>query len=182
MRLGSCLLLVAMAMAMATGEATAQFRGGMPGGAMRGSRDGQMGRDQRPPGEQRPAVQEDPVGLAEYRLDLLRTDLKLAPEQEALWTVYADKVSALAADVSRERARLQATLQMKSLPRIDHSVDVARNRLTALEDIASAAKAFYARLTPAQQSIADERLATVLPTSPGPGFTGAAGGRPRPPQ
>lgn len=183
-RLGACLLIVAMA---ATTDAIAQFRGGMPGGGSRGSRDGQMNRDQRPGGEQRPAVQEDPVSLAEYRLELLRTDLKLAPDQEAPWKAYADKVSALAADISRERGRLRATLQMKALQRIDQSVDVARNRLTALEDIASAAKALYARLTPEQQSLADARLATALPTSPGPGSAGAPDSRdsrdrPRPPQ
>jgi hypothetical protein len=73
---------------------------------------------------------------------------------------------------------------MKSLARIDQTVDVARNRLTALEDIASAAKALYARLTPEQQSLADARLATTLPTTTVAGFGGApdAGGRPRPAQ
>ena len=48
------------------------------------------------------------------------------------------------------------------MQRLDHSVDVARNRLTALEDIAAAAKALYEQLTPDQQARADPRLATLV--------------------
>ena len=173
--------LLLVAMAAAATEAMAQFR---PGGGMRGSREGQMSRDQRPGGEQGPAMQEDAVSLTEYRLQLLREDLKLTSVQQPLWDAYADKVSALAADISRERGRLQATLQLKALQRIDQSVDVARNRLTALEEIASAAKALYGRLTPEQLSIADARLATTLPTNTVAALGGApdARVRPRPPQ
>ena len=129
-------------------------------------------------------MEEDAVSLTEYRLQLLREDFKLTSAQQPLWDAYADKVSALAADMSRERSRLQATLQLKSLQRIDQSVDVARNRLTALEEIASAAKALYGRLAPEQQSLADTRLATTLPTSTVTGLGGAPDtrARPRPPQ
>jgi hypothetical protein len=179
-------VLLMVVMAAAAASAMAQIRGGVPGGGSRGSRDGQggYGRDQRPGGEQGPAIQEDAVSLTEYRLQLLREDLRLTPEQQLPWKAYADKVIALAADLSRERGRLQTTLQMKALPRIDQSVDVARNRLTALEEIASAAKALYGQLAPEQQSLADTRLATTLPTNTVPGFGGApdARARPRPPQ
>ena len=184
----ACLAVAIMA-AFAT-EPMAQFRGGVPGGggfpgggSRGGARggEGDYGKGPRPGGEQRPAIQEDAVSLAEYRLELLRTDLKLTPDQAPLWKTYADKVSALAADMSRERGRMQATLQMKALQRIDQSVDVARNRLTALEDIASAAKALYSRLTPEQQSLADTRLATTLPTNPSVSVAGAVDRTPRAP-
>ena len=66
---------------------------------------------------------------------------------------------------------------MKALQRIDQSVDAARNRLTALEDISSAAKALYGRLTPEQQSLADTRLATTLPTGFGQSVSGVPGPR-----
>ena len=82
-------------------------------------------------GEQGPAIWEDAVNPTEYRLQLLREDLMLAGVQQPLWDAYADKVSALAADISRERGRLRATLQLKALQRIDQSVDVACNCLTA---------------------------------------------------
>jgi len=185
-------LFLAATMVSAATDVLAQYRGGipdgrgLPGGGSRGSRggSGDTSRDQRPPVEQRPGLQEDAVSLSEFRLEMLRADLKLAPEQEASWKAFADKVSALAADISRERGRLQAITQMKALQRIDQSVDVARNRLTALEDIASVAKALYGRLTTEQQSIADARLATTLPTVTAAGAAGFSGprDRPQPPQ
>jgi hypothetical protein len=183
--------VLAAMMGGAVSQAFAQFRGGLPDGGSRGSRGGSgaSGREQRPPGEPRPAIEEDAVSLTEYRLDLLHMDLKLTPEQEPSWTSFADKASALAVDLSRERGRARAILQMKALQRIDHTLDVARNRLTALEDVASAAKALYGRLTPEQQSIADARLATAVPTiyaagmaGSVPGSAGVPGPRDRPQQ
>jgi hypothetical protein len=159
-------VLLAAITAFAATELMAQVRGGgFPGGGTRGGSRGDINRDQRPGGDQRPAIQEDPVGQAEYLLEMLREDLKLSPEQQAAWKPYADKVSALASDLSRERGRIKATLQLKALQRIDQSVDTARNRLTALEEIASVAKVLYERLTPEQKSIADMRLATTLATN-----------------
>lgn len=157
-------VLLAAVTAFAAAELMAQVRGGGMRGGSRGGA-GDVGRDQRPGGDQRPAMQADPVSQAEYLLEMLREDLKLSPEQQAAWKAYADKVSALASDLSRERGRIKATMQMKALQRIDQSVDVARNRLTALEEIASAAKALYERLTPEQKSIADMRFSTTLATN-----------------
>jgi uncharacterized protein YdeI (YjbR/CyaY-like superfamily) len=45
---------------------------------------------------------------------------------------------------------------------LNRIVDTARNRLTALEDIAQAAQALYAKLTPEQQPAADPRLANLI--------------------
>jgi len=147
------------AAALAATQAEAQF--GRRGGQ------GDFNRTQRPPGEQSPGgeqrAQDNPVYRAEYLLGMLHEDLKLRSEQEPLWQAYADKVNALAGDIARERARIKATLELKALPRIDQAVDVARDRLTALEEISAAAKALHARLTPEQQTIADARLATTLP-------------------
>jgi hypothetical protein len=58
---------------------------------------------------------------------------------------------------------------------IDRIVDAARNRLTALEDIAQAAKALYAKLAPEQQPAADPRLANLMTM---PLAQDAPGGRP----
>jgi hypothetical protein len=92
----------------------------------------------------------------------LREDLKLTADQQAAWDAYARNVEALASDVARERDRTKEVMQKKVLQRLDHAVDVARNRLTAVEDIAAAAKKLYAGLTPEQQSMADPRLATAI--------------------
>ncbi len=165
--------LAAALVALDAAPAAAQFGGGMRGGRGEFSRP----RPQQGPA-QRPSVQEDPRSQTEFRLEMLHEDLKLSPDQEAAWKPYADKVSALAADMAREQARLKETLGLKSLQRIDQAVDVARDRLTALEDIAAAARALYSRLTPEQQSLADARLATTLPAAAG--FAGVTPARARP--
>jgi len=110
-------------------------------------------------------VQEKPENsvdqLALILTELLE-DLKVTADQQAAWDAYARNVEALASDVARERGRTKEVMQMKVLQRLDHAVDVARNRLTAVEDIAAAAKKLYAGLTPPQQSMADPRLATAI--------------------
>ena len=108
----------------------------------------------------------------------LREDLKLTADQQAAWDAYARNVEALASDVARERNRTKEVMQMKVLQRLDHAVDVARNRLTAVEDIAAAAKKLYAGLTPEQQSMADPRLATAIAAASGSANSGIQLGRP----
>ncbi len=168
--------LAAALMALDAAPAAAQFGGGMRGGR------GEFNRPRPKADAQRPSVQEDPRSQTEFRLEMLHEDLRLSPDQEASWKPYADKVSALAADMAREHARLKQTLELKSLQRIDEAVDVARDRLTALEDIAAAARALYSRLTPEQQSLADARLATTLPAAAGFAGVAPARGRPGPAQ
>jgi plasmid replication initiation protein len=51
--------------------------------------------------------------------------------------------------------------------RLDALADMARNRLTAVEDIVDAGKSLYASLTPAQKEIADRRLPLPLATLTG---------------
>ncbi|HYL90926.1 MAG TPA: hypothetical protein VEU32_19410 [Burkholderiales bacterium] len=64
--------------------------------------------------------------------------------------------------------------------KVDRIVDVARDRLTALEDIAQAAKDLYAKLTPEQQSAADPRLANLMTMPLGQPGGGPAGPGRRP--
>jgi hypothetical protein len=149
-------------------ESPAQFGGGFPGGGMRGSRNRpeSSNRDQRPP------VQNNSPEQVEDRLGMLEEDLHLSADQRAAWQSYADKVNALAVDIGREREHGPlGGGQINALAQIDRAVDTARNRLTALEDIAAAAKTLYGNLTPQQKSVADPRLATIVSslTSPAPG-------------
>lgn len=100
------------------------------------------------------------VNTLELTVEELRQDLKLTAEQEPIWQSYVDKVRALAGDVTRERSRRPAP---GSVPQqIDRIVDAARNRLTALEEVADSAKALFAKLTPEQQPAADPRLANLM--------------------
>ena len=163
-------------------QGIAQIPGGMPGRGMPQGR-GDAVRQDRP--QPRTPPQENVAEQMDFRLYQLREDLKLAPEQERAWSGYAEKVRALGADVARDRDRWgRIEPQVDSMQRIERLADAARNRLTAIEDIAVAAKILYERLSPQQRTVADPRLANFVRLAQ-ESLTGEpapppdAGGRPR---
>ncbi len=116
------------------------------------------GTDGRGPGKA--GSREPPLNAFEVTLHEFHEDLKLSAEQEPLWQRYEDKLRALIDDLSRERNRKPE--QLGVMQKIDRTVDAARNRAAALEEIGDAAKALYAKLSPEQQAAADPRLANVM--------------------
>ena len=100
--------------------------------------------------------------LVNMRLSQLEEDLNLRANQVPQWNAYRDRVMSLLDDVRRE-GRVSA-IESTAPQRLDALTDVARNRLTATEDIADAGKALYKVLTPEQRAVADRRLALPLAT------------------
>ena len=141
-------------MALAATPALAQF-GSPSGGRRRGDKGGDMGKGAMDKGG------EPRVNTLETTAHELHEDLKLTPQQEPLWESYLDKLRALGNDIARERRPL-GSARGNVTQQIDRLVDTARNRLTALEDIAQAGKDLYAKLTPEQQPAADPRLANLM--------------------
>ena len=121
------------------------------------------------------------VNTLEVTAHELHEDLKLTPQQEPLWDAYLDKIRALGNDIARERRPLGSAVGNVT-QQIDRIVDRARNRLTALEDIAQAAKDLYVKLSPEQQPAASPRLANLMamPLAEQGGGPGGPGGRQRP--
>ena len=146
--------LLAGALALAALPAAAQY-GGRRRGSMGDS--GQKGG----PGPEGGGGKE-PTPVLETTLHEFHEDLKLTGEQEPLFERYADSIRALGRDVLRDRSLTSAAATLALLQRIERNVDTARNRLAAVEEIADAAKALYAKLTPEQQTKADPRLATLM--------------------
>jgi hypothetical protein len=114
--------------------------------------------------------------VIEYRLSLLQEDLKLNVEQSGPWQTFATKARAYAGDLARERARSMrppyaSTAATNGLQHIGETVDAAQNRLTALQEVESSAKALYQTLTPEQKTLADMRIPTII----GPRPSGTAG-------
>jgi LTXXQ motif family protein len=138
-------------LAAAATPALAQFGGS----SRRGSRDKSSGERSKGSAPIEP-------NMLEVTLHEFHEDLKLTPAQEPAWDSYANKVRALAGDIARERARNRSVSNQPVLARVDQAVDGARDRLTALEEIAIAAKAFYAALTAEQQGVCDPRLANIM--------------------
>jgi Spy/CpxP family protein refolding chaperone len=160
-------LVLALAGLMAAADATAQLGGGFPGGGMGSGRSrGGASRDQQQQLQQQQRQAPNPetgANMLEQTIEELRVDLKLQPTQVPSWETYVGKARLLAGDISREHLLTTASTQASALKLIDRSVDAARNRLAALEEIADAAKVFYALLTPEQQALADPRLAALVP-------------------
>jgi hypothetical protein len=97
----------------------------------------------------------------QFRLETLEEDLRLMPEQRSAWLAYRERVLKMAEDAQRT-ARAALGGEMAAPKRLDQLADVARDRLTAIEDIVDAGKNLYAILTPAQKLVADRRMAAPV--------------------
>jgi hypothetical protein len=96
------------------------------------------------------------------QLAAVKKRLKLQPNQQAAWDTYVRRIEALMEDMFRG---IPAPLPNESAPhQINRRVDIVRNRLAAMEDIADAAGQLYALLSPDQRELADELLPTTVPT------------------
>ena len=107
-----------------------------------------------------------PISLTsqiQEQLDRLEGELRITAAQRPLWKAYADRVAQLADDIARARfiSRSKDPGETPASEQLDRLGDVARNRLTAVEDIVDAGKALYAGLTPEQRPAADRRLVAV---------------------
>lgn len=107
----------------------------------------------------------DPVAHAQRRLDQFHSQLKLTPQQEPLWTAFAEKAKAEAGQgmkVMREKSPEQKTAP----ERMSLMIEVMKNRTAALESIAAAFKPLYESLTPEQKAVADKQGVHGRPMAP----------------
>ena len=103
-----------------------------------------------------------PAGEFNVHLQDVKQRLKLQSSQQAAWNTYARRVQALMEDVMRGVGR--PVDPEDAVHQINRRVDLVRNRLAAMEDIADAATQLYAGLSPSQRKIADDLLPTTVPT------------------
>ena len=154
------LVTVLLAACVAAAAASAQMPKGRDGGmGSVGGRSGGSG-----PGEGR-MMNANITELVNIRLSQLEEDLNLTQPQLPAWNTYKTRVLQLLDDTKRG-ARVSAS-EASAPKRLDALADMARNRLTAVEDIVDAGKALYAVLTPEQKGVADRRLALPLVTLTG---------------
>lgn len=96
------------------------------------------------------------------QLARVRTRLALTAAQAPAWDRYADRVNGLLGDLLRTPPAETAT-QPTAVQQIERRLDVARDRYTALESVADAARALYAVLDIEQRQTADRALPGTLP-------------------
>lgn len=121
-----------------------------------------------PPGEARggASVIED----LQAQLSDVEQRLALTPQQRPLWDRYREAVGALMADQMRLDPR--PVTRIDALKQIGRKVDVVRNRLVAMEDIANAAEHLYGVLDADQRRVADRVLPGTVPAL----YSGLPGG------
>lgn len=166
--------LVVLACCVLSGAASAQ----MPGGGSRPAGIGAGKAGGPPPGALRDDARSAGPTIAELvgvRLSQLEEDLRLAPAQWPAWNAYRSAVLRMLDDQRRAIGMPAATATAPQ--RLDALADLARNRLTAAEEIVDAGKALYAILVAEQREVADRRLALPLATLSG--LDGGADVRPR---
>jgi len=162
-------MVLLAAVAMIAPPAFAQYPGGrgLPAAGSRGGMGG--GQAAQGPGKTRDRPAADTLSASNasvmVQLDQLEDDLKLTPQQRAVWNAYADKVLRVADDMTRSRFAARTSTQLTegtAVQQLDQLAGSARNRLTAVEEIVEAGKALYATLTSEQKTIADHKLALPM--------------------
>jgi LTXXQ motif family protein len=98
----------------------------------------------------------------QIRLRDTALQLKLTPQQVPLWNEYERKVSLLLSDMLR--AQPEPPPNLSAMQEIGRKVDIARDRLAAMEDVADAAARLYGSLSAEQKKVADLRLAATVPS------------------
>lgn len=146
-------LLIHDASAMGGGGMGGEPPGGRQGGRQGGKRQGEDGEKQRSPSQ-------SPFAGVARSLETAERELKLTPAQYPLWQRYQRRIEDLLDDQMRAPLASDAAGGIAAITR---KVDVVRNRLAAMEQIESAARALHAALTPEQQKSADALLPATVP-------------------
>jgi len=115
------------------------------------------------------------INPLEATLGEFEIDLKLTGDQQKAWDAYANGIRALQKDIARDRAPRASDAQLDLAKRLDRAADVARDRLTAVEDIVDSAKGILKTLNPEQRTMADPRLANLIGMSFGEAACGSGG-------
>ena len=161
-------LILVLAMLAASSVAQAQFPGGGAGGGGGGMGRGAGGMGG-PPGRAPPVDTSASIGspgrASDMQADIigLRDDLQLTKDQQASFDAYIERLFSLAGDIQRSQFAMRSppNADSRGPQQFDQLVDIARNRLTAVEEVAEAGRALYARLSPEQKMVADRRLVAI---------------------
>lgn len=99
---------------------------------------------------------------AAARLDKLKTDLKITPEQDKAWQAFADQSKQQVEQMQALRDSFKppaADAPALSTPeRMDKGIEFMKQRLTHMEAMNAALKNLYAVLTPEQKSVVEKHF------------------------
>jgi len=140
----SALFAASVATAAETGTKMGQHHHGMYCNGM-GMMSGNMGKD--------------PVASAQKHLDELKAKLKLTSDQQAAWQTFSDQVNEQAKNRAAMRDKMMDKTQAmpKTAPeQMAMMADRMKDQARHMDKMADAVKAFYATLSPEQQTTFDK--------------------------
>lgn len=92
----------------------------------------------------------------EKRLETLKSDLKLKPDQEAAWTEWAGKIKGDHANWEEKHKNEQSWAGLSVPDRMEKMLAFSKEHIARQEARLAATKTFYATLTPEQRLIFDK--------------------------
>ncbi|MDI6747306.1 MAG: Spy/CpxP family protein refolding chaperone [Rhodocyclaceae bacterium] len=175
--------IIASLIVAATFSGVALAQGGMgagmgPGmGAGMGAGMGPCGgMGQGGPMARKASMKVDPAQRAEQRLEMLKGQLQLTPQQEPLWQAFSEKVKSEAGK-GMQAMRNQATDTKLTAPeRMAQRQAMMQTHLTAMTGVHESFNRLYDVLTPEQKAVADQQAARM--GSMGAGMGRKGGGMP----
>lgn len=161
-------ILADLAILATLGLAGSQLALAQPGGMMMGGEacpyeKGDMKSDKMMrPGADLPA-------MAAKRLERLKTDLKITPEQEPAWKAFADKANQQVTEMKNMRDKMAAAAStaakegakpapLSAPEQMAKGIEMSKQRLANMETMQAALAELYKSLTAEQKAVADQHF------------------------
>ncbi|HVK56686.1 MAG TPA: Spy/CpxP family protein refolding chaperone [Burkholderiales bacterium] len=100
----------------------------------------------------------DRSAMMQKRLDKLKAELKIQPNQENAWGTYAVKAKEQGEKMKSHHQQAQANTTLTLPEQLDQRNAFMKQRQASMEDMAVTLKALYAQLTPEQRTVMDKHF------------------------
>lgn len=104
--------------------------------------------------------QGDRTAAMAQRLEQLKADLKLKPNQEGAWQAYTAKLKEQGEKMKALHQQARADTQLTLPQRLDRRADFMKQQQAGLDERAATLKALYASLTAEQQATMDQHFSS----------------------
>ncbi|MHB8453346.1 MAG: Spy/CpxP family protein refolding chaperone [Acidiferrobacterales bacterium] len=100
----------------------------------------------------------DATALLQRRLAMIKIDLRITPAQEDDWQAFSSTVTKVGKHAIAAHAHLMENRPQTLPQQLDRRDEIMKQRLVDMQEIDTAAKKLYEKLTPDQKVIADTEL------------------------
>jgi hypothetical protein len=100
----------------------------------------------------------NPAAAAEWRLSVLKSELKITATQEPAWKAFADQTKQQAEAMQALMSTVQGSAQATAPERLELRNQIMKKRQEQMEKATAAFKGLYAVLSPEQKVLADQHF------------------------